>query len=134
MGGTLLELILLEHTESWWQWLPLVLLGAGLLAAGSVALRPNRATLTILRLVMSLCILAGLAGLYLHYDGNVEFELEMSPALNGWELIKAALMGATPALAPGSMMQFGLLGWAFTYQHPALRLGAAEQLRGEETS
>lgn len=134
MGGTLLELILLEHTESWWQWLPLVLLAAGLLAACATALRPNRGTLTFLRVVMSLCILAGLVGLYLHYRGNVEFELEMSPAMKGWELIKAALMGATPALAPGSMTQLGLLGWAFTYQHPALRAGAAGQIAGDEIS
>jgi hypothetical protein len=134
MSGTLLELILLEHTESWWQWLPLVLLGTGLLAACVAALRANRRTLTLLRLVMSLCILAGLVGLYLHYQGNVEFELEMSPALNGWDLVKAALMGATPALAPGSMTQLGLLGWAFTYQHPALQAGVAGQIRSGEMS
>ena len=128
MAGTLLELVLLEHTESRTQILPLILLGLGVMSALVTAWRTNRSSLTALRIVMSLFILAGLLGLYLHYRGNVEFELEMSPAMKGWELIKAALMGATPTLAPGSMAQLGLIGWAFTYKHPALRSSAAPQL------
>jgi hypothetical protein len=127
MCATLLELVLLEHTESRTQLMPLALLGLGVSCALLVAWRTNRSTLTALRVVMSLCILAGLLGLYLHYRGNVEFELEMSPAMKGWELIKAALMGATPALAPGTMAQLGLLGWAFTYKHPALRSAATPE-------
>jgi hypothetical protein len=34
----------------------------------------------------------------------------MAPALTGVALFREAMMGATPALAPGSMSMFGLLG------------------------
>ncbi|MFB3131882.1 MAG: hypothetical protein ACE10K_05095, partial [Rhodothermales bacterium] len=49
-----------------------------------------------------------------------EFELEMYPTLKGLELFWESIKGATPALAPGTMIQLGLLGWAYTYRHPAL--------------
>jgi hypothetical protein len=46
-------------------------------------------------------------------------------------LFREALSGATPALAPGTMVQFGLLGLLYTYRHP--RLDAAErETRREE--
>ncbi len=60
---------------------------------------------------------SGNLGLFLHYDGNVEFELEMYPEMEGWELVWEALTGATPALAPGGMVLLGLIGIAFSYRH-----------------
>jgi hypothetical protein len=41
--------------------------------------------------------------------------------MEGLKLFKAAITGATPALAPGSLIQMGLLGLAYTFRHPALR-------------
>jgi hypothetical protein len=73
--------------------------------------------------MMVACVIAGCVGLVLHYKGNVEFELEMYPSMAGGELVWKALTGATPALAPGTMVQLGLVGLAFTYRHPALRPG-----------
>jgi hypothetical protein len=70
---------------------------------------------------MVLSMVAGLVGLLLHYKGNVEFELEMYPDLSGWKLFKDSMMGATPALAPGAMLQIGLVGLAWTFRHPALK-------------
>ncbi|HSJ08545.1 MAG TPA: hypothetical protein VK928_01500 [Longimicrobiales bacterium] len=121
MFGTGSELVLLEHTESRTQLVPLVLLGIGLVAVAVVAVRPHRATLHAFRAVMAAFILAGAAGLYYHYRGNVEFELEMYPEMRGWKLVWEALSGATPALAPGAMMQMGLLGLACTFRHPLLQ-------------
>ena len=40
--GTGAELILLEHTEDFWQWLPVVLLGGALVLVGWVVLAPRR--------------------------------------------------------------------------------------------
>jgi hypothetical protein len=58
---------------------------------------------------------SGLLGLWFHYEGNLEFEREMDPDAAGWPLIKAVLTGATPSLAPGTMIWFGalalLIGW-----------------------
>ena len=119
--GLLAELVLLEHYESAWQYTPLILLGLALVAAAVVARRPSLASVRFFQAVMLLCVAAGLVGVFLHYDGNVEFELERDPLLRGVALLWEAARGATPALAPGAMAQLGLLGLVYTYRHPALR-------------
>ena len=121
IGGLLVELVLLEHYDSVWQWTPLVLLGVALVSTLVVARRPRRRSLQVFRAVMALCIVAGFLGLWLHYRGNVEFELERDPSLRGLALFWDAIRGATPALAPAAMAQLGVLGLAFTFRHPALR-------------
>jgi len=121
IAGTGTELLLLGHTESVQQLIPVIGLGIGLLATGVVALRPTRATVLGFRTLMAAFIVAGLLGLYYHYSGNAEFELERRPALRGLALLWEALRGATPALAPGAMVQLGLLGIAATYRHPRLQ-------------
>lgn len=120
-AGVLAELLLLEHFEDWEQWIPLALLGMGIAVGLWVALRPSRRGLVGFRALMAAFLLAGVAGLYLHYTGNVEFELEMYPDLGGLELVREALTGATPALAPGTMFLLGSVGLVFTYDHPKLR-------------
>jgi hypothetical protein len=119
-GGLALELLLLEHFESPWQWTPLVLLGVVLAATTALARRPSARAVRLFRALMALCVAAGLAGVYLHYRGNVEFELEREPLRRGIALFWAAIRGATPALAPASLSQLGLLGLACTFRHPAL--------------
>jgi hypothetical protein len=119
--GLAAELVLLEHTENVWQWIPLALLVAGLVSASAVAVRPARVNIRTHQSVMLLFLVSGLLGLVLHYRGNVEFELEMYPSLRGLELFWKSLGGATPSLAPMAMAQLGLLGWIQVYRHPALR-------------
>jgi len=116
--GLLAELVLLEHYEDPWQWIPLALLVVALAATIAVAVRPTRRALRIFRVVMSLCIVAGALGVALHLDGNVEFERETAGELQGLPLVWAALRGATPTLAPGAMVQLGLIGLAFGWRHP----------------
>ncbi|HUH12781.1 MAG TPA: hypothetical protein VMK65_06705 [Longimicrobiales bacterium] len=119
-AGLLGELALLEHTESVWQWLPFVGLGAALVGGALVAARPARWSLLLFRAAMLLVLALGLLGLYLHYVGNVEFERELEPAARGWYLVWGALRGATPSLAPGAMLHAALLGLLFTWRHPCL--------------
>jgi hypothetical protein len=119
--GLATELILLEHFEGVWQWVPLVALGAGLATAVAVGLRPGRAVLLAFRGVMAVFVVAGVVGVYLHLAGNAEFERESDPAVRGTALLWEALRGATPSLAPGSLAQLGLIGLALAYRHPALR-------------
>lgn len=114
------ELLLIEHTESFTQWIPLGCLGAGLATTLAVALRPARLTLAVFRCVMVAFAAAGALGVYYHYAGNVEFALERSPELRGIRLIWEALTGATPALAPGALTQIGLLGLAYAYRLPQM--------------
>lgn len=120
-AGLEVELLLLEHWESAWQYTPLVLLGIVIVAAGLVWRRPSPATVRFFQAVMLLSVAAGVVGLYLHYRGNVEFELEHDPLRRGLELFWKAIRGATPTLAPGAMSQLGLLGLVYSYRHPALR-------------
>ena len=118
MGGTAVELLLLKHDESATQTIPLVLLAVGLVAVLAHAARPGSGTAAAVRLVMAAFLVAGLAGLYYHYSANIEFQLEGDPTLAGRALFMKALEAKTPpALAPGVMVQLGLLGLAYTFRH-----------------
>jgi hypothetical protein len=125
-SGMMGELLLIGHDESTAQFVPLVLLTTGILAALVMLAAPTRGRLRLLQLLMALFLGAGILGVGLHYQGNNEFELEMYPSLAGVELMSKALTGATPVLAPGSMSLLGVIGLAMTYRHPLLRDHALE--------
>jgi hypothetical protein len=108
--GTLLELLLLEHVEEIYQLIPVILLGIVILATAALWFKPNRGVVTMFRVVMALCLVSALVGIYLHYQANVEFVLERHPKMTGWALTKEAATGAMPALAPGTMAQLALVG------------------------
>ena len=122
--GLIAELLLMEHFEDWEQVIPLVVLGLGLVASTLAALRPIRPTVRIFQALMGAFILAGLVGLWLHYRGNEAFELEIAPAMGGFALVWKAMRGAVPTLAPGALVQLGLLGLIWAYDHPATRARA----------
>ena len=118
--GLLLELLLLEHYDSPWQWIPLVLLSTGLVTGVVLWARPSRRTVLTFRWLMVGFVVATLVGLILHYRSNAAFEREMDSTTSGLTLVWYALRGATPALAPGALAQLGLLGLILVYRHPAL--------------
>ncbi len=120
MAGTEIELLLLEHTDGYWQLTPVVVFGVGLAAIIWWLIARGRTSLRVLQGVMALFVASGIAGIILHYNGNVEFELEMMPGVRGFDLFGKAMMGATPALAPGAMIQLGLMGLLYTFRHPVL--------------
>jgi hypothetical protein len=100
--GLAVELLLLEHFESVWQWTPLVLLAAVLGVGTVLAARPTRRVVRLFQALMALCVAAGVVGVYLHYRGNTEFELEREPTRHGLALFWEAIRGATPSTAPSS--------------------------------
>ena len=106
--------------------MPLVLLAAGLIIIGIWVRRRRRWSLRTFQATMLLCVVAGPVGMWQHYTGNVEFELEMTPAMSGLELFGEAMTGAMPALAPGAMVQLGLLGLLYAFRHPAFRAPAPD--------
>jgi hypothetical protein len=120
MAGLLAELYLLDHYELLWQWAPILALLAGLALAVAVAVKPSPATLRPFQVVMTLFVLVGLVGVGLHLAGNLEFEREMDPSAGGLELFREALSGAFPSLAPGALVQLGLLGLIHAWKHPVL--------------
>ncbi len=114
------ELLLLDHFEEWRQQVPLVLLVLGLVLLAVRLFYRGAIILRLFRLTMLAFVLGGIVGLWFHLSSNMEFELEMYPTLSGLELLSKALSGAMPALAPGALVQLGLIGFLYTYQHPAL--------------
>jgi hypothetical protein len=111
-------LLLLEHFDEWTQWLPLAVLAATLPCAALLWLRPALSTVRAFRWMMIALCATGVAGLWLHFAGNRAFELEIDADQSGWLLLWRSLRGGTPALAPGAMIQLGLLGLVLTWRHP----------------
>jgi len=121
MAGTSTELILLKHTEDALQWVPLVLLGTGGAVLGWNSVSGGGASLRLMRWLMWGFVAGGLAGVYFHFQGSAEFKLESQPNLAGMALFWQAIGAKTPPiLAPGTMVQLGLLGLVYTYKHPIL--------------
>lgn len=112
--GTTAELFFLEHYEDVQQFIPLVVAALGFAIGGWYAARPSPASLRGFRAVLLLFAFSGAVGLFLHYRGNVEFEKERDAALGGLPLMWEALRGATPALAPGTMIFLAVIGYAVT--------------------
>ena len=130
--GTSAELILLGHTEMPTQWIPIVALGALALVIAWHIRRPSPASVRAMQAFMGLFVATGVLGVGLHLNGNVEFKRELHPTEGGFQFVLKTITGATPVLAPGSMVLLGLVGFAHTYRHPCTAGG--DSFAGEETS
>ena len=121
--GTVPELLLLHHYNGKDQLIPFVTLGLSILALAVAAFRPTALTLRALQVVMVLTILSSGIGILEHLKANARnagalqsgqrFPTTISAIVSG-------LDGFAPLLAPGVLVQVGLLGLAFTYRHPKL--------------
>jgi hypothetical protein len=129
--GTAAELLLLQHYEDWMQLVPLGLIGLALASIVWHIVAPASSNVRVLQALMTLFVFAGPIGMGLHYGANSEFEREMDPSLSGRKLFTESLAGATPLLAPGSMVQLGLIGLVYTYRHPRLGSAANDARRQE---
>jgi hypothetical protein len=130
LPGTLVELLLLGHTEDPLQWIPVLLLGGTIATLVACIFSPRKGVLNAFRLFMVLLVLSSGVGVVLHFRGNIALQLELNPNLAGWELFWKAITKGAPALAPGAMLQLGLVGLAWTYRHPAMATNAAK--KGED--
>jgi len=130
-AGTIVELLLIGHDDSAAQFVPLVLLGTGIIVGLAIVIAPATTSVRVLKWLMVLFLASGVVGVGLHYQGNEEFELERQPSASGLSLVSKTLRGATPVLAPGSMSLLGAVGLAFVYRHPLLRTGADALLSDE---
>jgi hypothetical protein len=116
MVGLLAELLLIAHYEDATQWIPLVLLAVGLVALAIDLVLARGWTQLLVQLTMVLVVAAGALGIYFHFHGSREFQLEMDPQMRGttlvWHVMRAK---SPPTLAPGSMVQLGILGLGYVY-------------------
>jgi hypothetical protein len=111
-AGTAAELLLLGHYEDLPQFIPLILIAAGIGIAAWYGGRPTSASRRSFQVLLGLYAASGLLGLFFHYRGNAEFELERDASLGGLALFWESITGATPALAPGSMVLLAAVGYA----------------------
>lgn len=118
--GLLGELVILEHYEELNQYAPLILLSLTTLTIVWHWIAGGRPSLRTLQVVSLFLIISGAVGVYFHLTGNIEATKEFEPDLAGLPFWVDVIRGAAPSLAPGTMVQFGLLGLLYAYRHPAL--------------
>ena len=114
-AGSMCDLVLLGHFDDPRQWAPLLLLPAGLLVLAWHRIQRGHLGTRAFQCAMVLFIVSGVVGVWFHYSANAEFELQISPSTNGWQVVRESLSGPAPALAPATMVQLGLLGLTYTY-------------------
>jgi hypothetical protein len=129
LAGTVVELFLLKHTDGVSQLAPVVLMAVAIPILGWSVWVRSFASVRVLQVVMALLVLCGVVGVILHFSGNLGYERESNPSLSGVELYRSALLGSTPALAPGALIPLGMIGLLLTFRHPAL----ARSKRGEDS-
>lgn len=128
MLGTAADLLLLDHFEDVWQLPPLLVIASALLVVAWLVVSGRPVAVVAMRVAMVAFIAVGCAGILLHYNGNSEFQREIDPSLDGWNLVVKVLTAkAPPALAPASMIELGLLGLLYTYRHPLVADGSTAQ-------
>jgi hypothetical protein len=61
-------------------------------------------------------VAGGVLGIALHYQGSVEFQKELDPSVQGFDLFMKVMHSKTPPpIAPGALAYLGLLGLVCTY-------------------
>ena len=124
MLGLIVELSLLGHYEDVLQWIPIAVLVGGVATLLLQLARPRRWTLLLVELVMVLLIGCGVFGMYLHYSGSRQFQLEMDPSMRGTQLLWHVLRAKSPpTLSPGTLGQMGILGLGYAYLRRATNPG-----------
>ena len=118
--GLVAELVLLEHYEDPPQFIPFGLLTLTLIVTAWHWMDGKKRSLRAFQSVMLLLVIAGPIGMFFHLKGNYEMEREFDPSLLGFDLWLVIIRGEAPILAPGTLVQFGLLGLLYAYRHPAL--------------
>ncbi|WP_412560415.1 hypothetical protein [Winogradskyella sp. MIT101101] len=111
--GTVLELYLLDHYESLSQLIPILCTGLISLTVILLIFYRTRWIKNFFKWLLLITALSGIYGFYLHLDANFEFERDMKPTANNWDLFIESLSGALPALAPFSMVVLALIGYSY---------------------
>lgn len=111
--GTLLELFLLSHYEDEWQLLPILLIASSLILCIAYSLKTNQWILRTLQVMLWATAFTGCLGVYFHLKANLEFEAELHPRQTFTQHLLDSFSGALPALAPGSLLVFSLIGYIY---------------------
>lgn len=111
--GTILELYLIHHYESFTQLIPIICIGLILILVVVLRFKKSLFLNKLFKGVLIITALSSIYGVYLHLNGNYEFEIEMTPTANKADLLIESLSGGMPALAPMSMLVLALIGYSY---------------------
>ena len=104
---------------------PLVLSVLGIAGAIAYWVGGGAKSVRALQVIGLLMVLSGAMGVYFHGEENLEHARrdaeEYGEPTSGSSFWMNAIKGDAPTLAPGTMVQFGLLALLFAYRHPALK-------------
>ena len=113
------EFLFVGHTGSNnGQVIAAVLVSLGRIMVTCHAIFRNTSSVVVLRFTMYLFLIFGVDGLFTHYHWAVQSALKSQPALVGRHLLYATLSGKIPLLAPAMLIEIGVLGLIYTFQHP----------------
>jgi hypothetical protein len=130
--GAGIELILIEHYEDTLQFVPLAFIALALVVLIWHRVKGDAVSIRALQATMVLVLMAGIAGAGFHLRGSAEFQFEIDPSQSRWDVFKKVMRAkAPPVLAPGLMVQLGLVGLVYAYRHPALD---ASEFRSQSVS
>jgi FtsH-binding integral membrane protein len=127
MAGAAVELILLNHLTPLLQLIPVMLIALGLGSLLWYGISRNTTSMRIFQGTMFLCVISGFLGIVVHIAFSAADATKKDKTLHGMNLLHAALTGVAPALAPGTMIEIGLVGLAYTYRHPVLEDAALNE-------
>lgn len=102
--GTAADLALMGHFGSLPQYLPFLLCALGIAAAVVGARKPAKNGRRFIWAVSGAITLGALFGLWEHIEHNYLFEAEIRPNAVLVELLREAIQGASPVLAPGALL------------------------------
>jgi hypothetical protein len=103
LTGLETELVLMNHSRTPLQLVPLGLAGAGMAVVATLWIFPVAAAVRFLKAILWAGTLAGALGIVVHWQSN--------PGDHRRE---------APPLVPAMMLPLGLLGSAYAFRHPAL--------------
>ena len=119
--GTTTDLLLIEHYEDTLQLIPIGLAAFAMAVVLWNAIGSTLVSVRMLQAAMVLLLGAGAVGMTLHYRGAAAFQWEMDATQSSWDVFKKVIRAkAPPLMAPGAMVQLGLIGLVYTYRHPAI--------------
>ena len=127
LAGIQAELLLEGHTETIWQLVPVLAIALSFLALAWMYVDQRAAPVRAWQALMVLFVVSGFAGFGLHGRGKIERQREADPSFSGATFFWEAMKGESPpAMAPGSMIQLGLLGLTYAYVRRRGRSGALQ--------
>jgi hypothetical protein len=108
--GTLGELVLLRHWGGVREIIPFVLVVVAVPVLIWNLATESPSSRTIFQVTMVAFLMAGVAGSWFHFTANIGHEQESNPGLALGAAVRLAIGGSTPTLAPGALIELGLVG------------------------